>query len=295
MRVLRSMLFVPGNNMRMINKAMTLDEDAVILDLEDAVPMLDKETARIFIRDSIEMLKSTGLDIFIRVNGLSTGLTADDIKCVIQKDLDGILLPKCESKGDVVKLGDTITELERESGLNEGDMIIIPLIETAKGVLNSFEIASASDRVSALSFGAVDFTRELGTTPSKDGTEIFYARSHIALSAIAANVQAIDTPWVDIMDTDGLIESAKLARRLGFRGKMLIHPKQIKPINEIFTPREEEVQFAKRVVEEFTQAQASGQGAISIEGTMIDIASFNQASQLLSSWEAIQSKKRRRE
>jgi len=295
MRVLRSMLFVPGNNMRMINKAMTLDEDAVILDLEDAVPMLDKETARIFIRDSIEMLKSTGLDIFIRVNGLSTGLTADDIKCVIQKDLDGILLPKCESKGDVVKLGDTITELERESGLNEGDMIIIPLIETAKGVLNSFEIASASDRVSALSFGAVDFTRELGTTPSKDGTEIFYARSHIALSAIAANVQAIDTPWVDIMDTDGLIESAKLARRLGFRGKMLIHPKQIKPINEIFTPREEEVQFAKRVVEEFTQAQASGQGAISIEGTMIDIASFNQASQLLSSWEAIQSKSRGRE
>ena len=295
MRVLRSMLFVPGNNMRMINKAMTLDEDAVILDLEDAVPMLDKETARIFIRDSVEMLKSTGLDIFIRVNGLSTGLTADDIKHVIQKDLDGILLPKCESKGDVLKLSDTITELEKDRGLDEGKMIIIPLIETAKGVLNSFEIASACDRVAAISFGAVDFTRELGTTPSKDGTEIFYARSHIALSAIAANVQAIDTPWVDIMDTDGLIESAKLARRLGFRGKMLIHPKQIKPINEIFTPREEEVRFAKRVVEEFTQAQASGQGAISIEGTMIDIASFNQASQLLSSWEAIQSKSRGRE
>ena len=295
MSVLRSMLFVPGNNMRMIHKATTLDEDAVILDLEDAVPMLDKETARIFIRDSIEMLKSTGLDIFIRVNGLSTGLTADDIEHVIQKDLDGIVLPKCESKGDVLKLSDTITELERERGLDEGKMIIIPLIETAKGVLNSFEIASASDRVSAISFGAVDFTRELGTTPSRDGTEIFYARSHISLSAIAANVQAIDTPWVDIMDMDGLIESAKLARRLGFRGKMLIHPKQIKPINEIFTPREEEIRFAKRVVEEFNQAQARGQGAISIEGTMIDIASFQQASQLLSLWEAIETKRRRRD
>ena len=290
MRVLRSLLFVPGNNMRMINKAMTLNPDAVILDLEDAVPMLDKETARIFIRDSVEMLKSTGLDTFVRVNGLSTGLTMDDLKSVINKDLDGILLPKCESNGDVLKLCEMIAELERERGLDEGKIVILPIIETTKGVLNAHEIASASSRVCAISFGAVDFTRELGTTPSKDGTEFFYARSHVAISAIAAGVQAIDTPWIDIMDMDGLTKDAGLARRLGFRGKLLIHPKQIAPVNGIFTPTEEEIRFARTVVEEFAKAQAAGQGAISIGGTMIDIASFRQASKLLSWWEAVEKK-----
>lgn len=294
MRVLRSLLFVPGNNMRMINKAMTLNPDAVILDLEDAVPMLDKETARIFIRDSVETLKSTGLDTFVRVNGLSTGLTMDDLKSVINKDLDGILIPKCESNGDVLKLCEMIAELERERGLDEGKIVILPIIETTKGVLNAHEIASASSRVCAISFGAVDFTRELGTTPSKDGTEFFYARSHVAISAIAAGVQAIDTPWVDIMDMDGLTKDAGLARRLGFRGKLLIHPKQIAPVNGIFTPTEEEIRFARTVVEEFAKAQAAGQGAISIEGTMIDIASFRQASKLLSWWEAVEKKGRGR-
>lgn len=294
MRVLRSLLFVPGNNMRMINKAMTLDPDAVILDLEDAVPMLDKETARIFIRDSVEMLKSTGLDTFVRVNGLSTGLTMDDLRSVINKDLDGILLPKCESDGDVLRLCEMLAELERERGLDEGKIVILPIIETTKGVLNAHKIASASGRVCAISFGAVDFTRELGTTPSKDGTEFFYARSHVAISAIAAGVQAIDTPWVDIMDMDGLTKDAGLARRLGFRGKLLIHPKQIAPVNGIFTPTEEEIRFARTVVEEFAKAQATGQGAISIEGTMIDIASFRQASKLLSWWEAVEKKGRGR-
>ncbi len=291
MRVLRSLLFVPGNNMRMIHKAMTLDPDAVILDLEDAVPMLDKETARIFIRDSVDLLKSTGLDTFVRVNGLSTGLTMDDLRSVINKDLDGILLPKCESDVDVLKLCEMLAELERERGLNDGKIVILPIIETTKGVLNAHEIASASGRICAISFGAVDFTRELGTTPSKDGTEFFYARSHVAISAIAAGVQAIDTPWVDIMDMDGLTKDAGLARRLGFRGKLLIHPKQIAPVNGIFTPTEEEIRFARMVVEEFAKAQAAGQGAISIEGTMIDIASFRQARKLLSWWEAVEKKR----
>ena len=292
MRVLRSMLFVPGNNMRMIHKAATLDADAVILDLEDAVPMLDKETARIFIRDSAEMLRSTGLDVFVRVNGLSTGLTADDLEFVIWEGLEGIVLPKCESAGDVLRLGEMIAVLERKRRLNEGGIVILPLIETTKGVLNAYEAASASSRVLALCFGAVDFTRELGTTPSKDGTEILYARSHIAISAIAASVQAIDTPWIDIMDMDGLVEDAGLARRLGFRGKLLIHPKQIEPVNGIFTPAEEEIRFAKVVIEEFTKAQAAGQGAISVEGNMIDSANFRQASQLLKLWEAIERKRR---
>ncbi len=281
MMVLRSMLYVPGNNMRMIHKACKLNADAVILDLEDAVPIDDKETARIFIRDSIEMLKNSGATVFVRVNSLSTGLTQEDLEYAIRKGLDGIMLPKCESSSDVIELENMISKLERNRGIESGSIAIMPLIETTRGVLNAYEIASSSKRIVAIGFGAVDFTRELGTSPSKEGIEILYARSHIAISARAANILSIDTPWTDIMDMNGLIEDAKMARRLGFNGKMLIHPKQINPINEIFTPSSEEIEFAKKIVEEFEKAQKMGLGAISIEGMMIDIANYRQAKQLL--------------
>lgn len=276
--------------MRMIHKSTTLDVDAVILDLEDAVPMDDKETARIFVRDSIQDIKLSGADVFVRVNGLYTGLTFEDLEFSVQKDLDGIMLPKCEGKEDILKLEEMISKLEKRRGLNEGSITIIPLIETTMGVIKAFEIASSGERIIALSFGAIDFTRELGTTPSLEGIETLYARSYISVSARAANVLAVDTPWIDIMDMEGLIHDAKLARRLGFRGKLLIHPKQIKPINEIFTPTKDEVDFARKVVEEFERAQALGLGAISIDGMMIDIANYRQAKQLLSLMDAIREK-----
>jgi citrate lyase subunit beta/citryl-CoA lyase len=286
------MLFVPGNSMRRIYKAGKLEVDAVILDLEDAVPLSDKETARIFVRDSIGMLGMGGADVFVRVNALSTGLTEEDLWFTVQEGLTGVVLPKCESKGDVSRLEDTISKLEAERGIEIGSVALLPLIETPRGLINAYEIATSSSRIIALGFGAVDFTRELGTRTTPEGVETLYARSHLVISATAAGIQAIDTPWVDLMDMEGLIRDARLARQLGFRGKMAIHPRQIRPLNEIFTPSDEEIRFARLVVEEFEKAQAAGRGAISVEGTMIDLAGYKKAKELLSLIDAIERKRR---
>ena len=294
MMLLRSVLFVPGNNMRMIYKATKLDADAYILDLEDAVPMADKETARIFVRDSLQMLKEAGQTVFVRVNGLRTGLTEEDLHYAVQPGLDGIVIPKCEGRKDVETVEAILCKLERQRGLEEGSVKLLPLIETTRGFLRAEEIATSSERVVAIGFGAVDFTRELGTSPSKEGIETLYARSHVAIVARAHGLQAIDTPFLDIMDMEGLIRDAELARRLGFNGKMLIHPKQVKPVNEIFTPSKEEVEFARRVVEEFEKARARGIGAISLEGTMVDEANYQQAKALLALVELIEEREKSR-
>jgi citrate lyase subunit beta/citryl-CoA lyase len=165
--------------------------------------------------------------------------------------------------------------------------VLVPLLETARGVLDAREIATASGRIIALAFGALDFTRDMGTSPSIEGTEVLYARSRIALVANAARVQAIDTPWIDIADTEGLVEETRRAKQLGFRGKLLIHPSQIEPVNQVFTPAEAEVAYARRVVEAFRAAEARGLGAISFEGKMVDVANARQAEDLIAWAEAI--------
>jgi len=198
-RVLRSMLFVPGNSWRMLMGSGKEGADAVIIDLEDAVPVGEKETARVFARDSINLIKAEGVDVFVRVNGMATGLTAEDIKAVACEGLDGIMLPKAESKEEIIQLDKWIEEEEKEEGLKPHTLVIIPTLETAKGVLNAHEIAVSSKRVIALSFGAADFLRDLGrsyATMSADETELLYARSQISIAARAAGVLAIDTPFL---------------------------------------------------------------------------------------------------
>jgi len=292
-RLLRSVLFTPGNNMRMIHKLPTLTADAVILDLEDSVPMAEKDTARIFIRDSLDYLSTGVSDIYVRVNGLATGLTAEDCEFVVQKGITGIMIPKVESRNEVLEVEKIIEELERKRGLEPGSVVLIPTIESAKGVVNAYEIASASKRVIALGFGAVDFTRDMGVSLSKEGTELFFARSYVAIAARAAGVLAIDTVFTDIADREGLIKDAMLAKQLGFKGKFLIHPSQIEPVNRIFSPSEKEIEYAKKVVQAFKEAEARGLGAASLEGRMIDIAVYKQAEDLLKLAEAIAEKEKR--
>jgi citrate lyase subunit beta/citryl-CoA lyase len=287
MRLLRTMLFTPGNNMRMIYKAGTLGADAVILDLEDAVPLAEKETARIFIKDSIEQVAAGGVQVFVRTNAFLTGLAEEDLNWIVQAGLDGIVLPKAESKDDVLEMGKLIAALEEERGLEPGSLVLIPSLESARGVVNAHEIATASKRTVALAFGALDFTRDMGTSVSREGTELFYARSRIAIVARAAGIQAIDTPWIDIADQEGLVREAKAVRQLGFRGKLLIHPSQIEPVNRVFSPSEDEIEYARKVVKAFKEAEAEGVGAISLEGKMIDIANFRQAQDLIAWAEAI--------
>jgi citrate lyase subunit beta/citryl-CoA lyase len=290
MRLLRTMLFTPGNNMRMIYKAGTLGADAIILDLEDAVPMAEKETARIFVKDSIEQVAAGSVQVFVRTNAFTTGLAEEDLNWAVQVGLDGIVLPKAESKDDVLETEKLIAALETERELEPGSLVIVPILETARGVMDAYEIVTASRRVVAIAFGAVDFTRDMGINLSREGTELFYARSHIVVAARVAEVQAIDTPWIDVADREGLVQDSERGQQLGFRGKLLIHPSQIEPVNKVFSPSEDEVKYASKMVEAFSQAEAKGLGAISLDGKMIDVANFRQAQDLIALAEAIAQK-----
>ena len=292
MELLRSMLFTPGNNLRMIQKAGGLGADAVILDLEDAVPIGEKETGRLFVRDSVEQVAAKGASVFVRVNALPTGLTAEDLRWAVQPRLAGVVLPKTESKEDVLTCAGWIADLEKEQGIKPGSILLVPLLETAKGVLLAWEVATASPRVTALAFGAIDFTRDMGTNLSPEGTEIFYARSHVALVSRAAGLQAIDTPWTDITDIDGLVKEARVARQLGFRGKLAIHPNHVEPLHRVFSPSEAEIVFARKVVTAFREAEAQGLGAISLDGRMIDVANARQAEQVMAWAEMIANKRK---
>ena len=270
--------------MRMITKAATLPADAIILDLEDAVPLPDKETARIMIRDSIKSVKLGGSYVFVRVNALTTNLTTEDLKFVAVEGLDGLMLAKTETKSDIVELDSMLEETEKGGGLEPRSLKVVPLIESAKGVINAYEIASASERIIAVAFGAGDYYRDLGrgASFSPEQTELLYARSRIVNCSVAAGVQAIDTVFFGLLtDREGFMKETMLALQLGFKGKLLIHPTQVEPVNKAFSPLPDEAEYARRVVEAFEEAQARGLGAISFEGKMIDYMNYKQAKDLV--------------
>jgi len=279
--ILRSMLYFPANSVRMAVKAATLPMDAVILDLEDAVSMDDKETARILARDFIRLIKRRGINTFVRANSIDTGLTIEDLNCTVPEGLDGVMLPKTETGSDVAKLGEMLSIVEKHSGIKHQSTKLIPLIESAKGLVNAFQIASASNRVVAVAFGAGDYSRDLGrdiSLVSKHEIELLYARSHIVNTSRAAGVQPIDTPFLgSLTDKEAFLREVKLAAQLGFKGKQCIHPSQIEPINNMFSPSQEEVNRARKIVEAFEEAQSRGLGVISFDGRMVDHMTYSHA------------------
>jgi citrate lyase subunit beta/citryl-CoA lyase len=281
MLLLRSLLFTPGNNLRMIVKSGSLGADAVILDLEDSVPMPDKETARLFARDALEEVGRHGSAVFVRINASATGLAEDDLDWVVRPGLRGIVLPKAESANDVAALA---AELEKRE---TRPLTIIPLLETAKGIVNAYAIAGASPRVVAVALGGVDFAREMGVSLTPEGRELFFARAQVAVAARAAEVLALDSPCIEVGDRVRLIAESQLARQLGYRGKLLIHPSQIGPVHEVFSPTAGEIADARKITEAFEQARQQGLGAISLDGKMIDEANYRQAQDLLAAAEGM--------
>jgi len=294
-RILRSMLFVPANSWRMITTAATEGEDAVILDLEDACPIAEKETGRVFARDSIPMLKEKGIDVFVRVNSLETELTEEDLSYVVVEGLDGIMLPKSDSKEDIIRLEQLIKEEEKKKGLKPDSISVLPLLETPKGIAATPEIVSGSPRVIGVSFGAGDYSREIGagmgvTNLSADDFFLMasHPRSTIALAARAAGILAIDSPFFGlVIDIEGIMREARKVKLMGFTGKLLVHPRHVEPVNQVFAPTKEEVNFAKRVIEVYEEAKAKGLGATSIGGRMIDYGSYRRALNLISIAEKI--------
>jgi len=270
MRVMRSQLFIPGNNEKLVGKIPSLDTDVVVLDLEDAVPLEEKEKARQIISSVLNTFDKSHPLIFVRVSGLDLKSLKEDLFAVACSRLDGLVLPKVELPDQVQGVALVLKEIETNRNLAAGKIRLTTTIETARGLLRSFEIGVASDRVEAISLGAEDYTLNLGTNRSRNGSELWYARTHIVVGAAAAGIQAIDTVFSDLNDDEGLMEEAKLVRQLGFTGKYLIHPRQIAVVNRVFSPSEEEIKYAYKVVAAFDDARKMGKAVITVDGKMVD-------------------------
>lgn len=296
------MLFVPANSWRMITTAATEGGDAVILDLEDACPIAEKETGRIFARDSIPMLKEKGMDVFVRVNSFDTELTEEDISYVVVSGLDGVILPKAESKEDILKLDQLLKVEEEKKGILPNAIAILPLLESPKGISAVSEIISGSQRVIGVSFGAGDYSREIGAgmgVTSLSPEEYFLMASHprscIALAARAAGILAIDSPFFGlVIDIEGLIKESRKVKLIGFTGKLLVHPRHVDSVNQVFSPSKDEIDFARRVIKAYEEAKAKGLGATSLGGRMIDYGSYRRALNLISIAKKISEREKRK-
>ncbi len=281
MPVRRALLFVPGDNRRMIQKATTLDVDCLCLDLEDGVALNRKEAARDIIRESLQTLNFGRSERLVRLNRLGSGLEQADFDQTIGGRPDGVLLPKVESPEAIRWLDEHLTSAERANGWPRGSLTMLAMIETAKGVVNLPAIAGASARLSALVFGAEDLAGDLGATRSREAWEVFYARSAVVTHAAAFGLQAIDMVYVDYRDTEGLVREARQGADLGYAGKQIIHPGQIAPVQAAFTPSDDAIAAAQRLVAAFEAHQASGRGAFALDGKMVDRPMLRAAEQVL--------------
>jgi citrate lyase subunit beta / citryl-CoA lyase len=280
MRPLRSLLFAPGNHLRRVEKALTLDADAVVLDLEDACPVADKVAARTAVVGALQSpRRASG---YVRVNALSTEYGYGDLIAVVQRGVDGIMLTKVNGP-DEIKLADwMISQQERERGLPPGSVDLLPLIESGAGLAAAESIGRASKRVRRMAFGAGDMTRDLGIEWSREETELLALRTALVLASRAAGIEPpIDLAWIGTQDAQGFANSVRWGRVLGFQGKLCIHPSQIHAVNAAFSPTEAQVAKARRVIEVFREAEARGSAAIVHEGALIDYAIVAQAEQVL--------------
>lgn len=296
-KVWRSLLFIPANSWRMLNKAVLEMEDGVLIDLEDACPVAERETGRIFARDVAPLLKKRGVDVLVRVNSLPTGATEDDLKIVVSEHLDGIMLPKSESKEDIIKVAKMLDAIEKEKGVKK-KTAILPLLESPKGVINAYDIGKASDRVAGLGFGAGDFMRELGEgftitkmSPDEYFPILIYPRAAISVAASALGIPAIDTPFFGLLiDIEGLEREASRSKLLGFKGKMLTHPRHVETVNTVFSPSENDLAYSRRMLDAYQKAKAEGKGSAVLDGKMIDYAMQVMALDMISKAEAIEKK-----
>ena len=280
MSLFRSLLFVPGNHARRIEKAFTLPADAVILDLEDACPLAEKVATRPVVVAALQRpRRSLG---YVRINSLSTDFGYGDLCAVVNRGVDGIMLTKVDGP-EAIKIADWLmTQLERERGLNQGSMDLIPLIETGAGLANASAIARAATRVKRLAFGAGDFTLDLGLRWSREETELIAFRSSLVLASRTAGIEPpIDLAWLNTKDAEGFANSVRWARTLGFQGKLCIHPDHVEPINSALSPTQDEIARARRIVDAFRESEARGSAAFALDGALVDYAIVIQAQRTL--------------
>lgn len=297
----RTLLFIPGNNKRFLEKSKFLYPDILCFDLEDSVPISEKTIARDMIIESLSSsnkaenpidinnnnnaanYKNKELpQIFVRINSFESGLYEQDLEYVICEKLAGIVIPKVNSASELEKITEIIANLEKKRNI-EKTLRLIPSIESSQGVVNSYDIAKFNERVCSLMFGVFDYLYDMKLDYENEGLEYSYARAKIPVDARAAGIPALDSIWQKVDDLDGLQRDAKIAKRLGYAGKSIIHPKHIEPVHNVFVPSQNEIEWAKKVVSRLNQIQEKGdkRGAFKIDGRMIDAVHFKQAKLIL--------------
>jgi len=278
-RLFRSLIFVPGNNSRFLEKAKSLEADIVCFDLEDSVPLSEKGAARRLVRAALRSRSQYGESIFVRTNAPASGRIPDDLKQVVQKGIDGIVIPKVSNTGELKAVEKALKAAEKKAKL--GPIQIIPSIESAEGVVNAYEISAFSKRVCAVVFGVFDLLSDLGIEYAKQSAGAAYSRAKIPVDCRAAGVPAIDAIWQDLEDDAGLAADCQVGKGLGYAGKSVIHPGQTETVHRIFHPNQTEIEWAKKVCEAYLKSVTRGRGATVVDGRMIDEVHYKQARALL--------------
>lgn len=263
----RSRLYLPGNEPKFFVNAGLHAPDGIILDLEDSVAPSEKDAAQLIVRNTLRSVDFYGAERMVRINQLPKGL--DDLKYIVPHNVHVILIPKCESAEQVKSAAQEIKLLKSEYAIT-GTIYLMPIIESALGVIKAYEIATASEKICSLAIGLEDYTADIGTQRTNEGRESIFARQMLVNAAKAAGVQAIDTVFSDVTDMEALRQSVIEAKSLGFEGKGCIHPRQIKVVHEAFAPTTEEIEKAKKIVTAFEEAEKKGLGVVSLGSKMID-------------------------
>ena len=281
---IRTALFVPGNRPDRVDKAVNTAADVVIIDLEDAVPYSQKQETRPVVHE--KLLSHQKQSVLVRINALDTEFFQDDLNAVVVEGLCCIMVPKVETAAQILEINRELLKVEKHIGLQPGSVSIIPLIESALAVENIFQIVSQRtdpERLFTVAFGAADFALDMGFEITRSGEELFYPRARIAIACRAAGVEPpLDTPFmIDLKDLEALEADIKRACRLGFQGKLCIHPNQIDICNRLFSPSKEEIQYAQKVIQAFDEAEAGGSGVFQLEGKFVDRPVVERAKRIL--------------
>lgn len=269
-RLRRTMLFVPGNNPGMIKDAGIYAQDAIMFDLEDSVSLAEKDAARFLVYQALMTMDYGDKELVVRINDPSAKGGREDLEAIVRTRRAVIRLPKTETAEDVLLCEKEIARIEGECGMEEGSTPMMAAIESAAGVLNAREIAFSSKRLIGIALGAEDYVTDLKTNRSSGGIELLFGRSMILLAARAAGIDAIDTVYSDVNNEEGFRAEVELIHQLGFDGKSIINPRQIKTVHEIYTPSEKEIAKAQAVMEAIEEARRKGSGVISLNGKMVD-------------------------
>jgi len=284
----RSLIFIPGNNQRFLEKSRTINSDIICYDLEDSVPQEEKEIARESVRSAIqEISKINDINkeriLAVRINSPTSDQMATDLKKVITPGIDAIVIPKVDDDKQIAEISKIIEKKENEKNIQSGIIKIIPSIESALGVVNAYNIAKSDQRITTLVFGIFDFLHDMkiDNQDMETITGFMYARAKVPVDARAAGIDSIDSIWQDIHDHSGLIKDLKLGKKLGYNGKCIIHPSQIEHVHSVFSPSNQDIEWAKKVVQALDSAKNSSAGAVKLEGKMIDAVHYKQARRIL--------------